>query len=719
MDEPPSLETLPEELFVCVAAQLREHSSLGCLARTSHSFHQRVSRADEAWQAAWRLLTDGSAMPAIPAHQAVRGLATLDAAHWSQLPPPPDEPADEPVDESELIKSGRTLGAAAPRWREHACVLTCNKGRTLVLFGGRDIDKKIYFNDTWACDVRAGTWERVATAGREIPKLRCFNSDAGGARVLRHGGEEWAVLFGGLCRPGYRDHLTFLLGPLNEPPRTWRWMLSHPGQRPPQARFHHTLTVAPRVASFDCDGGVNDGSTSDDTLWMVGGHNRMIQPILDMHWLSLHLARFECLAPTGSEAEATSASGGASGGSQPHEQQRVGVEVEWQRAPSQAAQMPAGVPPPRGFHVAAHWRPTPGDLGAGAVVGKRGYLVVSGGLGLRGEGGGHGDFDLEVFPLADTFVYDLDRKEWEGLRCEHPLPRSRAAGCVVRNRWLAIAGGCRQASGDAMEPGAPYNDLWLLDLVSNLFGEVAGTVGWERCGLPSDWVARPPHVGSSCFPVHGGAVLLILGGHHTSGQGRSDEADQFGDASGRRSLALHESQAIALRVGGEARPRISTGAVQLVTAGVPCYREGSGVEGGGRTTETIFGAGERVLLHGLTGAPELNGAIGVTTDYSALHGDVDTRVGVRIDGPPPHGGREVSVKRRNLRPSCSYEQPMLAMPAPADAETPGAVLALTPALGQWRGLEMQDQLRNGIVLNRLSVLSVPVSDCQDAATDVD
>ena len=730
MAEPPSLDTLPEELFASIAAQLREHASLNCLARTSRSFHRRVANADEAWQAAWEHETGGAKMPAIPAHEAVRGLATLDAARWSQLPPPPDEPTDA-SDQLELVKSGWALGAAAPRWREHACVLTCRQGRTLVLFGGRDIDRKVYFNDTWACDLQTGKWERVATAGREIPKPRCFNSDAGGARVLRHGGEEWAVLFGGLCQPGYRDHLTFLLGPLNEPPCTWRWMLSHPGQRPPQARFHHTLTVAPRVAGFDGDGDGNasDRAASNDVLWMVGGHNRMIQPILDMHWLSLHKATF-AWAPREAEAVGIASSGGESGGQQPHEQQRVGVEVEWQHVPSLAGPMSAGVPPPRGFHVASFWRPAQEETGASAVV-RKGYLVVSGGLGLRGEGAGHGNFDLEVFPLADTFVYDLDRNEWEKLLCEHPVPRSRAAGCIVRNRWLALAGGCRQASGAAMEPGEPYNDLWLLDLASSLFGQVTGTVGWERCALPSEGVVRPPHLGSSCFAVHGGAVLLILGGHHTSGQLGRDEADQFGDASGRRSLALHESQAIALpRVRGEAHPRISTGAARLVTAGMPCCREGSGGEEGGGNSgaggllqrmtsaaaaehllggrgERIFGAGERLLVHGLKGAPELNGAIGVAkTECSVFHG-ADARLGVRIEGPPPHGGREVSVKRRNLLPSCSYEQPKLAVQGPPDAATSDVVWALTPELGQWRGASVNDQLRNSIVLNRLSVLPDP------------
>ena len=139
----------------------------------------------------------------------------------------------------------------APRWREHACVLICNAGRRLVMFGGRDAKSATYFADTWMADLQTGQWRRVAEGGPH-PCARCFNSDAGGARVMRSGDEEWAVLFGGLCQPGYRDAQTWMLGPLEDEPEAWSWfrvaqdvVVGHC----PCARFHHSMTLVPRTAA--------------------------------------------------------------------------------------------------------------------------------------------------------------------------------------------------------------------------------------------------------------------------------------------------------------------------------------------------------------------------------------------------------------------------------------------------------------------------------------
>ena len=330
----------------------------------------------------------------------------------------------------------------APRWREDAFVAVCNGGKRLVLFGGRDADHSIYFNDTWTCDLTTGEWLRVNPAN--IPSRRCFNSDAGGGRVIRSGEEEWALIFGGLCEPGHRDNQTWLLGPLDEAPSEWAWMPVMPQDfgRGPCARFHHTLTVVPRRAET--------GPTSYDFVVMIGGHDRTISPIFDLHMFSLRDASFRWLDLPGSSDD---------------ESRRVEAQADWylqERSPQPSA---------RGFHSAVHYYSPMMEADCIIVCCGVGELVDA----LRVS---HGPYCA----LGDAWLFNLNDSEWSMLPGlpDQPLYRSRAALTVARDR-LFLTGGCRADMNGNLTPwnavrrslGARH-DTWRLCATSRHRAEQMG-----------------------------------------------------------------------------------------------------------------------------------------------------------------------------------------------------------------------------------------------------
>jgi len=684
-DETPTLESLTPELFALVSRQTGA-VGLSRLARVSHQLGVRVQEAEDSWASVWVDETCSCKKPlAGPAREALRATTTLERVHWSSLPLPPQ--SSEMLSAATLQWSESMLSFAesgklasqqeAPRWRQHACVLSCNGGESLVMFGGRDINGVLYFSDTWACDVQSGVWQQVAAHGRG-PSPRCFNSDAaGGGRVLCSGDEEWAVIFGGLCQPGHRDNQTWLLGPLNEPPAEWSWLPTRPDEwmgRPPQARFHHTLTVVPRCQS-----------TEDDFLVMVGGHNRLIQPILDMHVLSLRDATFHW--PDHDRLP----------------ERRIGATVTWVAQPREPQ------PPARGFHVAACWTsPWCTD-----------FLVVSCGVGTTNGGQFQGDVDGDfVTALGDTWLFDMDQSSWVQLIAQLQPPRSRAASTIVRGQ-VVICGGCRQESSVSLAPGEALNDVWLLDLLCAVQydGPPAYSVSavdqpWVRCVLPIDSAERPVHIGASAMALYGGRVLLVLGGH-----GRSAPADQFGDLPAETAWALHESQAVGFSGGttlaidhgsrwlgchdqaaSESMPRPFAAA--LVSRGLAHYAgEETAGEAEERVTSWLAVEGMRVLIHGLGAQAHLNGAVGTVVDRVPRAGPADARVGVQLG--PPHN-RGVKVRRSNLQPSTRFgEQSMVAVP---DRDNPDTVVALTPSMSQSRQSRVSAELRSGIVLQRFAIM---------------
>ncbi|EOD29870.1 hypothetical protein EMIHUDRAFT_233445 [Emiliania huxleyi CCMP1516] len=391
----PTLESLPPELIAAIGAHVKL-PWLGRFACCCAAVAGAVRQAEEAWAAVWASLTGGVAPAPLGARAAVRSLLTLDQAHWRSLPGSSGE---------------------APDWRQHGCVLTCSGGTRLILFGGRD--GRRFFCDTWACDLASGAWVRVAAhSDARCPSPRCFNSDSGGGRVLRSGEEEWAVLHGGLCAPGYRDSQTWLLGPLSHPPEEWSWLPASPPDHvegaAPVARFHHTLTLLPRREA-----------AGDDSLALLGGHDRTISPLLDLRLFSLRHASLP-----------RKASGVAA----------ASVSVGWSRS----THVLGPAPSPRAFHSAAHYdHPAAG----------RGLLLACCGLGPAAGG-------EEVFAaLDDTWAFDLSSGRWLELaaRLPHGFARSRAALAVSRDRLL-LAGGCRArapalATYLPLTPGPAFDDV--------------------------------------------------------------------------------------------------------------------------------------------------------------------------------------------------------------------------------------------------------------------
>ena len=105
-EEPPTLDSLPPEMFMLIATLL---DSLGLvhLACVCHAFQERISSAEDAWEAAWETETDGSQMPdtlevredyqqrktTCSAKEALRSLATLERLQWTNLWEPVAPPA--------------------------------------------------------------------------------------------------------------------------------------------------------------------------------------------------------------------------------------------------------------------------------------------------------------------------------------------------------------------------------------------------------------------------------------------------------------------------------------------------------------------------------------------------------------------------------------------------------------------------------------------------
>jgi hypothetical protein len=107
----------------------------------------------------------------------------------------------------------------------------------------------------------------------------------------------------GLDAGVYRDNDTWLLGPLGPAAgaRSWRWVQVHadegvqPSNRP-VAQFHHTLM---RVPALRTSGGA-------DSMWVVSGHDKRIQPVCDIACVCLDADVASLLA---SDAAGSSGSG--------------------------------------------------------------------------------------------------------------------------------------------------------------------------------------------------------------------------------------------------------------------------------------------------------------------------------------------------------------------------------------------------------------------------
>ena len=698
---PASLEALPAELFTTLAAHL-PLSALGRLSSVSRLCASLVNGATEAWDAAWFAATgECRCPPEISAREAVRCLTTLDTVRWDHLPAPalpPDVAArrEYPLDYS---SGGLNGSMVAPRWREHACALSCNGGRRLILFGGRDArsEPPMYLNDTWMCDLRTGAWMLVARGG-PAPSPRCFNTDSGGGRVLRSGRreqqdedeeEEWAVIFGGLCQPGHRDAQTWLLGPLNETPEQWQWLPAMPDEWAggfPEARFHHTLTVVPRPPS----------STESDFLVMLGGHDRTIRPILSTHLFSLRDASF----PWDDDDDT----------------RRRMATVSWVAQPRDPE------PCPRGFHGACHWRDPRDDCP---------FVILSCGLGSPPY---VQHVDGFVIPeaeqaLDDTYAFDMNSSEWLQLHARLPSghARSRPALTVARDR-LILAGGCRGCADpdrSTFAPGPVFDDVWLLDLQQAIGHEAdyrhaarAG-VEWERCVLPTDRVHKAPHVNAMAHALHGGAAVLLLGGHYPG------KVDSFGDTQFGETWALHETAAIAIGPAAAASKPTHPQA-RMCTDGMPHFHDHSDEAVNARNGTLIARRSTRVLVHSLQGQRSLNGAVGTITgigyssdgrdgvmDIPNMMDEADSRVGVALG--PPHN-KSVAIRRRNLQASRCValgDTPIIVQPSCADESA--CVWALTPAMGFARRVttmaapkrhrkDHNEQMRNGIGVSRLTVL---------------
>lgn len=342
------------------------------------------------------------------------------------------------------------------------------------------------------------------------------------------------------------------------------------GPSSPQARFHHTLTVIPRHQATG-EGPLAD--LSHDFLVMVGGHNRHIEPILGLHVFTLRDASFAW-----PDHESLS-------------DRRVGATATWCAQPRQPE------PPGRGFHSAAAWRaPWTTD-----------FVVVSCGVGAADDSHGRA-------ALADTWLFDASTSTWIELLAQLPIARSRAASAIVRGQ-LVLCGGCRQPTrGNCLAPGTMLNDVWLLDLLSAVeydalqYSTTARQHPWTRCVMPTDTAERPCHVGASATALHGGKVLIIMGGYSS----HPSSVDEFGDSRSDAAWALQETQAVSFGLhdsavaidGGVRRLGIHTtslgtrvAASCLVSRGAASYPGVVNADEMDTLSNWVAAEGTRVLVH--------------------------------------------------------------------------------------------------------------------------
>ena len=165
---------------------------------------------------AWRAATNAAVPPNVAARTALKSITTLEDLHWKPLPAQPDGPDVGRINPGHYAHTGMVIGTTeAPRWREDAFVAVCNGGKRLVLFGGRDADHSIYFNDTWTCDLTTGEWLRVNPAN--IPSsdasTATLAADASSVRGRRNGRSSLVASASqdtGTIRPGFSARSTRL-----------------------------------------------------------------------------------------------------------------------------------------------------------------------------------------------------------------------------------------------------------------------------------------------------------------------------------------------------------------------------------------------------------------------------------------------------------------------------------------------------------------------------
>lgn len=168
--------------------------------------------------------------------------------------------------------------------------------------------------------------------------------------------------------------------------------------RSPAARFHHSLTMVPRSSTT--------GDLSHDFLVLLGGHDRTIEPLLDLHVLTLRDASFDW--------------------DDSDDSPRVAAIASWVAQPRDPE------PPPRGFHAAVHWM-TPWEGSE--------FIIVCCGMGPG------------YAALGDTWLYCLGASSWVELAATLPqgFERSRPALTVV-GHMLLLSGGCHTAEAGAHTP---------------------------------------------------------------------------------------------------------------------------------------------------------------------------------------------------------------------------------------------------------------------------
>lgn len=460
------MESLPFEAVSLIGEQLGEPMSLGRFARVSKSLNLFVMASDGAWQRALEAV--GGHRSTGSAYIALRDLITLGAVRWHAL--------------------GERL--PAPAARHHHAVFACNRGSTLIVYGGRTSSPDhnsengttaTFFSDTWALDVRSGAWHRAAVEGL-APSPRCFSADDRGGGVLQDAtGTEYLVLFGGLRPEGFRDNATFILGPLGSAAdaRTWRWLRLPDGDSPgpppappglgaapvpsppPEPRFHHQLTAV-----------------GTQSLIVSGGHNYMLQALMDVHEFSLAGVSLRPSRP----APASVAD------SHP-ERLPDGLSLAgW--VPVGHGEPAGSSPSPRANHMAVAWNST---------------LVIVGGERWQ-----------EL--LDDTWLLDTLTGRWRRVRATLPGGGRALAAIAITGDTLVIAGGLYNRAHHSASSAHAICTLNLRqpDILGWLSIATHATLGdVPRCDMT--------YVGAGLATLHRDGTFILFGGHTGAA------CDVFGD----------------------------------------------------------------------------------------------------------------------------------------------------------------------------------------------
>ena len=572
------LSCLAPELILLILRHipsLAHRGNLGCTNRMLAA----LLASEEAWSDAWQARFGACARD--DPRTSLRALRKLDAVKWLALPSNNEE----------------------PRWRQHFAAVTT--GRYIIVFGGESGSNEIVFGArdyTHAYDLTRGTWHAVAQDCPH-PRVRRFNADAGGGRVIREGesrrsgsdGRAWACFFGGHRLNGPRDNETWLLGPLDSslPPERWRWLEVQGDGRPqsparPTTRFHHTLTVLP--------GGVDDA----DLLVVCGGHDFAQRPIWDMAVLTMDDVAFVWESDHDVPAPPVAVH-----------------QLGWtrQERPLQ--------PCPRAHHAACAWQRDAGRMAC--------FIVHGGTIGNM--------VDPYYAPKSDTWLMDPVTNEWTRLDVTGAGARDvRGAMEVVRDQLIFLSNGEDPLDLNGAE------GLMTLDLRSPRH--------WVHARMGASLREGTMH--PTLMPCAGGDVLLVFGGAYPrSGY----DLDDFGDPED-GFLGLHETRVLRTSALSDERPADwpTTEAAIVATSGLPVQTassepawdvmgDGDRVLADGEVVSAHGRASDRFLLHNLEKQPALNGLIGTAVEARRASGNDRVRLEVA------NRSRFIRARRSNLVPS--------------------------------------------------------------------